>query len=140
MYKDFATGLEKEFLQEQKDQISKIDKINDDFFSDQLNKDIVRQEVRPTENTKKIMKLKSINIKKRSAPVTPASTMMFNKFLFGLGPKATQIVLAIIYMVVLSPSFVLLVFAQTNVASRANIVPGEEENCDHIDLPWMTVP
>jgi hypothetical protein len=34
MYKDFATGLEKEFLQEQKDQISKIDKINDDFFSD----------------------------------------------------------------------------------------------------------
>lgn len=86
------------------------------------------------------MKLKSINIKKRSAPVTPASTMMFNKFLFGLGPKATQIVLAIIYMVVLSPSFVLLVFAQTNVASRANIVPGEDENCDHIDLPWMTVP
>jgi len=138
MYKDFATGLEKEFLQDQKDQISKIDKINDDFFSE--NKDIVRQEVGQNVSSEKIMKLKSINIKKRSAPVTPASTLMFNKFLFGLGPKATKIVLAIIYMVVLSPSIVLLVFAQTNVASRANIVPGEDENCDHIDLPWMTVP
>jgi hypothetical protein len=84
------------------------------------------------------MKLKSVNIKKKSAPVTPASTLMFNKLLYGLGPKATQLVLGIIYLVVISPSIVLLVFARIDVTTRG--VVGEDNSCYNIDLPWMTVP
>lgn len=140
MYKDFATGLEQEHYRKITKEMS-LERKREANSGNANFLNVTNKKNGPSDEMKKIMKMKSINRKKREAPNTAASICMFNSFVSRFGDNFIfgKMSCGLLYVLVQIPMIYLLVTTFHEIDTRI-VEKGEAMECANMDLPMLSLP